>query len=80
MYHKETMIKWLIMETVLFTALGVLNTFVLITAVLMLYSKIARLSNMNLRADKLTMCIHISLLLGCNVVNFLSLVTNINMY
>ena len=80
MYHKETMIKWLIMETVLFTALGVLNTFVLITAVLMLYSKIARLSNMNLRADKLTMCIHISLLLSCNVVNFLSLVTNINMY
>lgn len=74
------MIEWLIIETILFTTLSLINTFVLVLSVCMLYKKIVMLSNENLKADKITMSIHILLLLTCNAITVLSLFSNINLY
>jgi hypothetical protein len=71
------MITYLLAETILFSALDFTNMIVLIVAVILLFSKVAKISNENLSPKKRLMVLHLILLLSLNATTALSLSNNV---
>jgi cytochrome bd-type quinol oxidase subunit 2 len=74
------MITWLLAETILYSALSFTNMILLVLAVILLYRKIAKISNENLSPSKKIMVLHVVLLLALNITTALSLSNNVSMY